>query len=99
MQNVCNQLETITEKHPAEEDAIAMSQQVGTFYLDIEASHSFSLRNYGKDKASTGKIDNVKSELEDGKGSELSNYSKIYGNVQQQRSQRDLNASMLQGLA
>lgn len=77
MKGVNSQLETITEKQPGEEDAIATSQQVGTFSLDIEASHSFSLRNFGKDKVSAQKIDSIKKELEDGKGSTLSNYSKI----------------------
>jgi len=61
-----------------EEDAIAMSQglQIGKF--DIEASHSFSLRNYGKDKVSAALIETSKDHLpEGGRESSASNYSKI----------------------
>lgn len=60
MKRVNSQLETIAEKNPAEEDAVAMSQghQIGKF--DIEASHSFSLRNYGKDKSSVQLVESLK---------------------------------------
>ena len=56
IKRVNSQLETITENGGAEEDNIAVSQGQQPHILhgqfDIEASHSFSLRTYGKDKAS-----------------------------------------------
>ena len=55
IKRVNSQLETITENGMAEEDNIAVSQgqqQMLHGQFDIEASHSFSLRTYGKDKAS-----------------------------------------------
>ena len=92
LKRVNSQLETITEKHPAEEDAIAMSMgqaQLGaSSKFDIEASHSFSLRTYGKDKASAQFIDGMRADMigEENRDSAMSNYSKIQADTQHRRS-------------
>ena len=74
-----NELETITEKQPAEEDALAQSQKNKVYgKFDIEASHSFSLRNYGKDKSSIQLIESVKDNPDlMGRESSRSNYSRM----------------------
>ena len=65
-------------------------------HFDIEASHSFSLRNYGKDKASLQILESLgRGELEAGKGSAMSNYSRIVAESQHPRSQRDLHNVMV----
>ena len=49
-------------------------------HFDIEASHSFSLRNYGKEKMSAQFMESLKGETDGipgGKESALSNYSRI----------------------
>ena len=74
-------LETITENNKAEEEQVALSQQDNNIFnkFDIEASHSFSLRNFGKDKSSQQLIDTLKDNNADiaGRESSQSNYSKI----------------------
>lgn len=58
-----------------------MSQAVHAGGFDIEASHSFSLRNYGKEKMSAQFIESFRGGMEGGpdagKESAMSNYSKI----------------------
>ena len=79
-----SKLETITERNPAEEEAIAgvsqaaLQSQLGTF--DIEASHSFSMRNFGKYEKSSAAIvayNDIEGGAGGGKESSLSNYSRI----------------------
>jgi hypothetical protein len=71
------QLETITEKNAAEEGIIVMSQRLEQSGFDIEASHSFTLRNFGKEKQSNPYQDSLRMENDGGKESAMSNYSKI----------------------
>ena len=78
LKRVNSQLETITEQQPAEEGLIAQSHGFNAQGFDIEASHSFSLRNYGKDKMSAQLIESLKEGADGGKESQLSNYSKIH---------------------
>lgn len=95
LKRVNSQLETITENNAAEEDAIAISQghhHIGKF--EVDASHSFSLRNYGKDKQSAQLLDSLKIEGEGGKESAMSNYSRIQAESYQQRSQREIHTGL-----
>ena len=96
MKRVNSQLETITENGLAEEDNVAVSQgqqQMLHGQFDIEASHSFSLRTYGKDKASAQLIESLRQEGGGadvtGKDSVMSNYSRIQADSQHRWSQRD----------
>ena len=78
MKRVNSQLETINEKQPVEEGVIAMSQGLHAGAFDIEASHSFSLRNYGKEKMQLMEsLRNGFDGADGGKESAMSNYSKI----------------------
>ena len=57
---------------------IAQSHGFHVQGFDIEASHSFSLRNYGKEKMSAQQLmESLKAAEDGGKESALSNYSKI----------------------
>ena len=78
MKRVNSQLETINEKQPVEEGVAAMSQGLQAGAFDIEASHSFSLRNYGKEKMlMMESLKNGYDAVDGGKESAMSNYSKI----------------------
>ena len=78
-----SKLETITERNPAEEEAVAMSQALQSGTFDIEASHSFSMRNFGKHERSNAALavfhesHKAANGLESGKESSMSNYSRI----------------------
>lgn len=77
LQRVSSGLETITERQ--EEQALAMSQGGNrNMLVDIEESHSFSLRNYSQ-KGSARNLENTCGRLGErlGELSGLSNYSKI----------------------
>lgn len=76
VKRVNSQLETITEK-VQEEGAFAKSQGFKAGGFDIEASHSFSMRNFGKEKPSVQFLESIKAEGDGGKESAMSNYSRI----------------------
>ncbi len=95
LKSVTNQLETITEKAQAEEGIAVLSQRLDGF--DIEGSHSFTLRNFGKERQSNPYMESMKADLEGGKESGMSNYSKIYADSYQQKSQRDCESSARSG--
>ena len=74
-----------------------MSQRLEQSGFDIEASHSFTLRNFGKEKQSNPYQDSLRMENEGGKESAMSNYSKIQAESYQQKSQRDAQSSARSG--
>lgn len=56
----------------------------------MEASHSFSLRTYGKDKVSQQLIESMRQDADgNGKDSGMSNYSKIKDDSQNRKSVRE----------
>ena len=60
---------------------MSQGQHAGGF--DIEASHSFSLRNYNKEKLSHPYLESMRgAEGDGGKESALSNYSKMQAESQ-----------------
>ena len=79
-----------------------MSQALQSGTFDIEASHSFSMRNFGKHERSNAALavlnesHKAANGLESGKESSMSNYSRIQAeSINNQKSMKEINAGIM----